>query len=113
MICIYIYILYISCIIYIYIYIYIIYLLYRILYIYTNIIYIYMYVACICMCIYIYSLFTLFTQGIVVDSLVAKDALDRASCDAVAVGKRREVEHLAQGGATGARYRILVIKVSQ
>lgn len=72
-----------------------------------------MYVACICMCIYIYSLSTLFTQGIVVDSLVAKDALDHASCDAVAVGKRREVEHLAQGGANGARYRILVIKVSQ
>lgn len=74
-----------------------------------------MYVACICICVFIYihSLPTLFTQGIVVDSLVAKDALHHASCDAVAVGERREVEHLAQGGATGARYSILVIKVSQ
>ena len=65
------------------------------------------------MYVYIYTVYPHFTQGIVVDSLVAKDALDHASCDAVAVGKRREVEHLAQGGATGARYRILVIKVSQ
>ena len=41
-----------------------------------------MYVACICICVFIYiythSLPTLFTQGIVVDSLVAKDALDHA-----------------------------------
>ena len=30
-----------------------------------------------------------------------EDAVDHASCDAVAVGERREAEHLAQRGAIG------------